>query len=378
MADKILASRLEEIRVSLGLSLKDAAKRLNFPNYQTLRNIEAGQREVKVSELGVFAKVYYCSISSLLGQSEEDASYDFLWRNPPEDEGTKKETEGEMTNICRQYALFEKLLRLKPKKRLPAITQDEIRNNYSIKNLADNLRTFLGLGNRPSFILQQVLEQDFNIKILFRSFEDGSAVSMLHPDFGGVVVINSNEAPWRRNYDLAHELFHLLSWNTVSLQELKSDKIFFEDIEKKADAFASMFLLPDSEVAKALESRIDSQKHLTSSDLVDISLEFGVSTKALIYRMANLRYIKWDIAKKLAEDEELNALNREKKSSEWGEVPKMSKRFYELAIRCLRKGLISRGKFAEVAGIERCDVDDFIEAKGLMESEGYPIEIMAS
>jgi Zn-dependent peptidase ImmA (M78 family) len=378
MSDKKLARHLEEIRVSLGLSLTEAAKRLGFANYQTLRSIEAGEREVKVSELGKFAKVYYCSISSLLGQSEEGFYCNFLWRNLPKDENSRKETEGELVNICKQYTLFEKLLNLKPKKRLPEVTLDDIRNNYSISNLADDVRNCLGLGSRPAFTLQQVLEQDFNIKVLFHYFDEGSAVSMSHTDFGGVIVISSNEAPWRRKYDLAHELFHLLSWNIVSFQELKTDRPFFEDIEKKADAFASMLLLPESEIAKELNSRIESQKQITCSDLVDISLEFDVSTKALICRMSFLRYIKWEIAKKLAEDEELKAINREKKRSEWGETPMMSERYYELAIRCLRKGLISRGKFAAVTGIDRCDIDDFIEAKGLMELEGDPIEIMAS
>jgi len=378
MTDKNLACRLQKIRVSLGLSLTEAAKRLGFANYQTLRSIEAGEREVKVSELGKFAKIYYYSISDLLGQSEEDFSYNFLWRNLPQDNNIKKETEGKLANICKQYTLFEKLLNLKPKKRLPELTRDDIRNNVSLNNIADDVRNCLGLGSRPACTLQQILEQDFNIKVLFHYFGDGSAVSTLHPDLGGVIVINSDEAPWRRNYDLAHELFHLLSWKTVSFQELETNKPFFEDIERKADAFASMLLLPGSEVEKEINSRINTQKQITYSDLVDISLEFGISTIALIYRMANLRYIKWETAKKYADDEELRALNREKKRGKWEKAPKISERLYELAIRCLRKGLISRGKFAAVTEIDRCDIDDFIEEKGLMKQEGAPIEIMAS
>ncbi len=378
MTDKNLARHLEKIRVSLGLSLTEAAKRLGFANYQTLRTIEAGEREVKVSELGKFAKIYYCSISSLLGQSEEDFSYNFLWRNFPQDNNIQKETEGELANICKQYTLFEKLLNLKPKKQLPELTRDDIRDNVSLSNRADDVRNCLGLGSRPAFILQQILEQDFNIKVLFHYFVDGSAVSMLHPDFGGVIGINSDEAPWRRNYDLAHELLHLLSWHTVSFHELETNKPFLEDIEKKADAFASMLLLPGSEVEKEINSRINTQKQITYSDLVDISLEFGVSTIALIYRMSNLRYIKWETAKKYVDDEAFKALNREKKRGKWGKAPKISERYYELAIRCLRKGLISRGKFAAVTEINRCDIDDFIEEKGLMEQEGAPIEIMAS
>jgi hypothetical protein len=94
--------------------------------------------------------------------------------------------------------------------------------------------------------------------------------------------------------------------------------------------------------------------------------------------MSFFRYFDWETTKKLREDEELKAINREKKGNKWGEQPKMSERYYELAIRCLRKGLISRGKFAAVTEIDRCDIDDFIEKKGLMEVEGDIIEIMAS
>jgi len=46
-------------------------------------------------------------------------------------------------------------------------------------------------------------------------------------------------------------------------------------------------------------------------------------------------------------------------------------------VKCLRKGFLSRGKFAEIVGIDRSEIDLFIEAEGLMETEGTPIEIMA-
>ena len=135
--------------------------------------------------------------------------------------------------------------------------------------------------------------------------------------------------------------------------------------------------MPEKEVRKEIADRIEIQKEFTYSDLVDIAREFGVSTKALLYRMANLRFIKWEDADKRAKDRELTEISKQKRRHEWGEKPR-SERFTSLAVRCLRKGLISRGKFAEMVGIDRSEIDDFIENTGLMELEGTPIEIMAS
>ena len=152
---------------------------------------------------------------------------------------------------------------------------------------------------------------------------------------------------------------------------------YFTDIEKKADRFASNLLLPENEIRKEIEDRINMQDKFTNSDMVDIAQEFGVSTKALLYRMANLRFIKWEAADKLAKDQEFAEISRQKRRHEWSKKPK-SERFVSLAVRCLRKGLISRGKFADIVDIDRCEIDDFIEDTGLMEQEGTPIEIMAS
>lgn len=267
-------------------------------------------------------------------------------------------------------------MNLKAKKGFIEVSIDDISTNNDISTLAERVSELLALGSRPAFTLQKVLEQDYSVKILFYPIPFGSAVSTVNPDYGTVIVINTDEAPWRRNYDLAHELFHLITWKAVSLKDLE-DQTYFVDIEKKANRFASILLLPGKEVRKEITERIETQKQFTYSDLVDIAMEFGVSAQALLYRMANLRFIKWEDADNIAKDEELAEINKQKRKREWGETPE-SERLIFLAIRCLRKGLISRGKFAEVIGIDRSEIDSYIEKKGLMELEGNRIEIMAS
>ena len=376
MINKEIASHLKTARKSLGLTLVEAAKRLGFPSYQTLKSLEDGQREIKASELLKFSKVYFVSIGRLLGEKEIQLGNTFLWRKPPQVK-SKKQIEAEISYRCEQYNLLEKLLNLKAKRiQLFNVTIDDISSNNDVDNLSERFCNSLSLGCRPAYTLQKVLEQDFGVKILFETLPEGSAVSIVPSEFGAVVVINADEAPWRRNYDLAHELFHLVTWKIVSEKDLE-DQNFFADIEKKAERFASILLLPEKEVRKEIADRIEIQKKFTYSDLVDIAREFGVSTKALLYRMANLRFIKWEDADKRAKDRKLTEISRQKRRHEWGEKPR-SERFTSLAVRCLRKGLISRGKFAEMVGIDRSEIDDFIENTGLMELEGTPIEIMAS
>ena len=268
---------------------------------------------------------------------------------------------------------MEKLLNIKPEKGFIETSLEDIRNNNALNLLASKTRDLLGLGSRPAFTLPKVLEENYGVKILYLQLEQGSAVSMVHEECGRTIIINAQEAPWRRNYDLAHELFHLILWKILPPDQLKDDS-YFMDIEKRAEKFASMLLLPEEEIKQETLSLWESQKKLTYSDLVDIAMDFGVSTKALLYRYAYLKFIDWETADKIAHDEELAELSREKRWTEKESI-KVSTRFITLAMRCLRKGLISRGKFAEMVEINRADIDDFIKNSGMMESEGNSITI---
>jgi len=375
MGKEELAFRLKTAREAAGLSIGEAAKRLSFPSYQTLSNIENGQREVKVSELTRFARIYFCSLSDFLMGEEIKKECSVLWRNPPATNELKKEAEREIFSLFEQYHLLEQLLRIRSEKGFLEGTRESIRNNNAISRLAKETRAFMGLGKRPACSLHVVLEQEYGVKILYYPLAYGSAASMVHPDMGKAVVINANEAPWRQNYDLAHELFHLSLWKAFSLEEMDDD-LFFADIEKKADKFASMLLLPEDEIRREIEQIIENNHNLTYSDIVDIAIDFGVSAKALLYRLAFINLISWEMANAIAQDEDLAEVSREKRAQDI--KPRRSDRFIALAVRCLRKGFISRGKFANLLNIDRCDIDDYIENTGMMESEGRTIEVMAS
>jgi Zn-dependent peptidase ImmA (M78 family)/transcriptional regulator with XRE-family HTH domain len=373
-----LGKKLRKAREQLGINITDAATRLGYPSYQTLSKIESGEREVKVSELSTFAKIYFCKISDFLEPvAIREKAPELLWRKAPG--GTKKkELEAKIFKYAEQGAFLEKVLGIKQKDNLHNLKAipDQAKTDDDISDLSNTVSDLLGLGKRPAFSLQKVLEQDYSIKVLYYDLgDDGSAASMVDPEMGPVIVINSKEVPWRRNFDLAHELFHVITWDFASPDILKNANTF-KDMEKKADLFASNLLLPSAEVEKELHSK-SKEGRLTFGDIVDISIDFGVSAQALVYRMRSLRMITWDQATKIANAPELLERNKKAREHEAREIP-VSERLCSLAVRCLRKGHISRGRFAEIVQIERPEIDEYIESLGQLSQEGQTIEIMAT
>lgn len=374
-----LTGRLKRARESAGLTLAEAASRLGFANYQTLSNIEKGEREVKASELALFASTYFCNLSTLLtGDEEPLTTVHLLWRKAPIGE-RKKEIEAYIKNRIEQYQLLEKLLKIEREinARFMTVTPSDIRTNNQIDGLASKIGNMLNLGSRPALSLQKVMEQILQVKLLFIELSDfGSAASTVHPTFGAAIVVNNEEAPWRINFTLAHELFHIITWDTFSPTEMESNEQLFKELERKADRFASTLLLPEAEVRQELAGRIVEDK-LSFSDIIDVAREFGVSTPALLFRTANLRFVSWEKADELSKNDELTMIDRRLRKDSVCETP-ISERFILLSVKCLRKGLISRGKFAEILQIDRADIDEFLGYQGLTEMEGESVEIVAS
>ena len=71
------------------------------------------------------------------------------------------------------------------------------------------------LGAVPSARLAEVMEDKLAILVLMVDAIKGvSGAACRLPDLD-TVLINRNEVPGRRNFDLAHELFHILTWDTM-------------------------------------------------------------------------------------------------------------------------------------------------------------------
>ena len=71
------------------------------------------------------------------------------------------------------------------------------------------------LGPIPAEKLPEVMERKLGILVLMVDAIDGvSGAACRLPDLDAV-LINRHEVAGRRNFDLAHELFHVLTWDTM-------------------------------------------------------------------------------------------------------------------------------------------------------------------
>ncbi|MBU4320860.1 MAG: XRE family transcriptional regulator [Nitrospinae bacterium] len=380
--NKAIATLLRKERESLKYTLKDVSQGMGFSNYQTLSSIESGEREIKAWELARLAELYGKRIDYFLSEQTEISQPKVLWRDPAKTEN-KTETERKFISFCLNY-----------KRLLGLTTEENIKLPYNIQpdktefkrggfeytvELAEELRRTLNLGGRPAYSLSNVLEQVFNILVLYMDLGMVCSGASTSGDFGKAILVNSSDAPWRRNYDLAHELFHLITWDIFSDEEIypKTEKGKSE-VEQWADAFASALLLPSEEVRREFSKRLEDNK-ITYISLIEIAQEFKVSIEALLWRLVNLNLLKRNVVNQLINEEQLKDINKKMRVTDWAdEKPYLSSRYITLAIKALQAGKISKLKFAEYIDKPFSEVSSFLRKYGYDENEDYSVAFAAA
>jgi len=370
--EEVLSKRIIDAREAAGFTIIKAARKLGFKNYQTLSAIEKGARKINAHELIMIARLYGRSLDYFL---ESDIAPDPgpLWRKMAKTD--VNQVQRQFLSFLENYSNLEHLLGLKRQWK-------DIQKNYDRDDFSDNgferadklgadIHNFLDLGSRPSSNLLNVLENTFRFKILHLPLGDGvSGASVVDNILGVGVLINANDAPWRRNFDLAHELFHVISWNVFSPEEIGNGTTKTRP-EQYADIFASSLLLPETHLLDALkETATDNEVRLI--DIIELAKGFGVSTEAILWRLVNLKTLKQSQAQKVLDNPKFLDLDRSMRRKLYkGDRPsKFPSRFISLACRCLMEGKISRGTFAEYLEIDRSEIDEYLAAVGFGE-ENY-------
>lgn len=378
---KKLANHLKKERESLDLTLKEVAKKLGFNNYQTLSSIEAGEREVKAWELAKLAEVYGRDTNYFLNLEPPQTDIRILWRSP-ETSPQKTLIGRQFISICKRYqnllnlfnepdASYTGLIFKIEKHRLLA------QNAFKyVENLASKYIRILKLGYRPACSLPKILEEEMGIKIVFLPIDlNISGGSTIDNNFGRAVLVNANDAPWRRNFDLAHEFFHLITWDDFVPEEIYQDKDRGKSrIEQLADVFAASLLLPKEEVRDEFETRTDN-KFISHLNLVEVARDFDVSIEALLWRLVNLGLLKKENIQEELVKGAIKDIDKKHRHTDWAETekPHLSNRYISLAIRAFHLGKISKGKLAEYVGEKYSAISSFLIKHGYDENEDYSV-----
>jgi Zn-dependent peptidase ImmA (M78 family) len=209
-----------------------------------------------------------------------------------------------------------------------------------------------------------VIEEVCGMKVFHLAFEPtGTAASTFSDTFGPAILLNANNRQWRRNFDLAHESFHLLTWHlfregansgSQSMEATKQE-------EQLAACFARHLLMPAEPLRTAVNSRQTNGK-VRCEDLFDIAREFDVSIDSLLWHLHFLYGRSSAEADKTQEE-----IARAKTLAPMFEnryeapVPSRPARFHAPAIKALRRGEVSVGRCAEYLGTSRQKVMKYVE-----------------
>jgi len=347
-----IPKRLQYARERAGLSGSQVKERTGI-GASSLSAFEHGKREPSLAQLQRLASAYRRSLSFFLEEGPIPQEM-VLWREKP---GTQAaDVEAYFLRLCEQYHNLEVWTNAEVPVCLPQARGQAERYGYrDAEALAKRVRDNLELGDRPGLSLLAVLEEVCGIKIFHLEFEPtGTAASAKSDTFGAAVLLNAANARWRRNFDLAHELFHLLTWHifrepaangTTSLCASTTE-------EKLAQCFATNVLMPSDAVRAAVNNKVK-DSGLPFEGLFDIARQFDVSVEAMLWRIHNLYRVSEAKNETEALIERAKALAPVLEERQQAKPDVWPERYKSLAIKALRHGAISVGRFAEYLGITR-------------------------
>jgi len=215
MSTQLIGKRFKALRDERGLSQVDMARLLGFNDRQTVSAIETGARRVAADELvralekfGVTLD-YFTDPFRLVGEGR------FSWR----------QTDVLAEQLCeyerdagRWIAAFRALA--------PQVGRETPLMRRTL-NLARHSRledamlagerfvAEFGLGDTPAARLAEIMERELGILVLMVDACEGISGAACHLPELDTVLIARREIEGRRHFDLAHELFHVLTWDAM-------------------------------------------------------------------------------------------------------------------------------------------------------------------
>lgn len=359
----MIGARLRFAREKRGLTLNEVAEVADI-GVSSLSDFENDKRQPKLSQLQALAKLYGRSEAFFLQEGAVPAEQ-VLWRQRPVND-VAVAFEAQFVRLCEQYHNLELWCGERVGADLPVSTTPAASFTYATaEELAHRVRKALNLGDCPAMGLRTVLEESCGVKVFHLAVEPtGTAACSLSETYGMAVLLNTNNRRWRRNFDLAHELFHLLTWQAFRGQ---SDSTAPAHEEKLADAFASALVLPTDAVQAAVEEKRLAAGKLNRSALFDLAREFDVSVEALLWKLKKI-YNRTEEATRADIDAcKLLAKTYENRKEE--APPVRPDRFQALVLKALQRGELSTGRAAEYLGISRREAMKLEDLDGAPDAE---------
>lgn len=227
-------------------------------------------------------------------------------------------------------------------------------NKMDLSIKASKLRKKLGENGESPIDIFNLVQQIDNLTLIFHPLGENIGGVCYKGKNSNVIVINSKMSLGRQRFSLAHELYH--AYFDDSEEKVASNLLIGDgdENEKKADQFASYFLMPPSSLDTMIEDikNKENKEELTIEDVIKIEQYYGVSHKAILYRLLEEGYIKSKQTKNMESGivEKAKRLGYETNLYRSFESEKSKVLGYYIASsdKLLEKNFISQGKYEEL------------------------------
>ena len=345
-----LPRRITVARERSELTQAELSKRLGFKDRQTLATIEAGQRRVTAVELVAIADAtgqdldFFTDPYRLVGEGA------FSYRaadTSKEDLNTFEQRAGNWLALWRQLGQSrgESASLLRPRLAINLTSTFE-----EAQAAGEAVARELELGDIPAEKLVSALERKFNLLVLEVDMPKGVSGAAVQLAAGDAILINRDEAAGRKNFDLAHELFHVLTWDALPPERVDRENptgYKQKRTEQLADNFAAALLMPAAELKPRWE-KLRAQSSLKST-LAVLAEYFQVSVTAVGWRVVALGWLK-------AEELTTSVLQSASKAPKPASSPLFSQRYIERAAWGIDRGELSVKRLLDLLQL---GLDDF-------------------
>jgi Zn-dependent peptidase ImmA (M78 family)/DNA-binding XRE family transcriptional regulator len=362
MSNPLIGTRIKALREERKLSQDDLARLFGFKDRQTVSAIETGERRLSAEELLLAVEKlgapleYFTDPFLLAGEGQ------FSWRQMGVGPGRLA---GYERNAGRWIAAFR---RIAPEvgQAAPLLRRSlgfSSRSTFEDAMAAgERFAAEFKLGPLPALRLAEVMEKELGILVLLVDAIEGvSGAACRLPELD-VVLINRREVPGRRHFDLAHELFHILTWDTMPPEHLEEvSEVSKLRVEQLANNFASAVLMPTVVLAPLGEWSGFGKAELARK-LNATAETLQVTASALKWRLAATGRLTQAEAREVPD----GALRNNGRRTRTDEAPAaFSEPFLKVLARGIDEGRVSARRAADLLGMTLEDMSELFQARGL-------------
>lgn len=362
-----LGPRVRFARTRRGLSEQELAKRMGLASTRQVIAVEKGKRGLSYDELVNLSKVlrksYYFFTDPF--QLVCDEKYRYFVKNNTSKKQLSKFNES-MNEFLGIYRFLLSYFNKKDKLRTPKF---DLQLPFTVSsspelavNAGERMADILELGTKPVEMLQIALEDKLGIMTLMLNSDSmaisGAALCLPEVSF---ICVNRRLSKSKRALTIAHELFHLLTWDALPYDRTSPAKTKAHKVEELADLFASSLLMPRQTVVQ-IEGI--GKKQVATQWVVENATDLGVTARALQVR---IKQIEAQTGKNLSEViDHLNLAQLEDKIQDDKPAQPFSKKYAELISRAVAEPLMSTmDAVRSLAGETIDDAGDIFYAYGI-------------